>query len=93
MIPSSTLEKRIALVLVVSDYSRSGSQSLQSLPGAKNDAKRIAAALTKAGFDTELALDFDLLVMRQIVTRPSSTRRGMGCRLAAASTSFRETTQ
>jgi len=68
LIPSSTLEKRIALVLVVSDYSRSGSQSLQSLSGAKNDAKRIAAALTKAGFDTELALDFDLLMMRQKLT-------------------------
>jgi hypothetical protein len=38
LIPSSTLEKRIALVLVVSDYSRFDSQSLQSLPGAKNDA-------------------------------------------------------
>jgi hypothetical protein len=65
LVPPSMLEKRIALVLVVSDYGQSGSQPL---PGAKHDADRIATALTKAGFVTEIALDLDLLMTRQKLT-------------------------
>jgi hypothetical protein len=56
LVPAASREKRIALVLVVSDYSRSG--GAKSLPGAKRDASRIAAALTAAGFNTEIALDY-----------------------------------
>ena len=54
--PAMPGEKRIALVLVVSDYSRAGAQNL---PGALFDAERVAAALTRAGFVTETAVDLD----------------------------------
>ncbi len=60
--PPQPGEKRTALVLVVSDYSRSGAESL---PGAEHDARRIASALVAAGFSTETALDFDLGGMRK----------------------------
>ncbi len=54
--PAKPGEQRIALVLVISDYGQVG---VQSLPGAKFDAERIGAALTRAGFTTEIALDLD----------------------------------
>jgi hypothetical protein len=63
LVPPSPAERRLALVLVVSDYARSG--GVQSLPGARNDAARIAAALTAAGFATEVAVDFALPAMKQ----------------------------
>lgn len=47
-------ETRIALVLINADYSQSDAYSL---PGAANDAKRVPAALTEAGYDTTLVLD------------------------------------
>ncbi|RYZ11419.1 MAG: hypothetical protein EON61_10135 [Alphaproteobacteria bacterium] len=47
--------KRIALVLINSDYSKT--DGVYSLPGAAFDAKRIPEALTAAGFDTTLILD------------------------------------
>ena len=47
--------KRIALVLINSDYSKT--DGVYSLPGAAFDAKRIPDALTAAGFDTTLVLD------------------------------------
>lgn len=47
-------EKRVALVLINADYSKSDAYSL---PGAKFDAKRVPAALTAAGFETTLVLD------------------------------------
>ena len=62
MVPWRSTEKRIALVLVVSNYERSGASSL---PGAANDARRIGSALAKAGFETDLALDLDLQSMRE----------------------------
>jgi hypothetical protein len=58
--------RRIALVLVVSDYARSG--GAPSLPGAKLDAARIASTLQGAGFDTELALDLRLEQMQERLT-------------------------
>lgn len=61
--PARPGERRIALVLVVSDYSRSG--GAPSLPGARHDAQRITAALQDAGFETETALDLDAMAMRQ----------------------------
>lgn len=54
--PAPAGERRAALVLVVSDYSRS---DVQSLPGARFDAGRVAAALRKSGFETETVLDAD----------------------------------
>jgi hypothetical protein len=62
LIPAQSGERRIALVLVVSDYRSGGAPSL---PGAKNDAQRIAAALQRARFETEIALDLDLQSMRR----------------------------
>jgi hypothetical protein len=47
-------EKRVALVLVNADYSKSDAYSL---PGAAHDAKRVPEALTEAGYETTLALD------------------------------------
>lgn len=46
-------ERRVALVLVLSGYSF----GLPALPGARHDAGRIADALRRAGFETQLALD------------------------------------
>jgi Caspase domain len=51
-IPSS--EKRVALVFAYSDYRAAG---VTSLPGAKRDLGRVAAALRVAGFDVEAALN------------------------------------
>jgi hypothetical protein len=48
---------RIALVIVVADYSHS--DSAPSLPGAASDARRVAAALTEAGWRVLTVLDAD----------------------------------
>lgn len=53
-------ERRIALVMVVANYERAG---VNSLPGAQHDAERVAAALMRAGFETEVALDLDRSAM------------------------------
>jgi hypothetical protein len=57
LLPAVTGERRIALVIVVSDYTRSG--GAKSLPGARRDAARISEALRQAGFETETAIDLD----------------------------------
>lgn len=62
LVPATSGERRIALVMVVSDYTAGGAPSL---PGAKTDAGRIASALQRARFETEVALDLDLMSMRQ----------------------------
>lgn len=48
-------ERRLALVIVVSDYA--ASPGAQSLPGARHDAGRIAAALERSGFNTQIVID------------------------------------
>jgi opacity protein-like surface antigen len=48
-------EKRIALVLINSDYSKSA--GVYSLPGAAFDARRVPQALSDAGFEVTLVLD------------------------------------
>jgi hypothetical protein len=63
LVPARSGEKRIALVMVVSDYA--ASEGAQSLPGARHDAERIALALRRAGFQAEQALDLDLRAMRE----------------------------
>lgn len=62
LVPPAAGQRRVALVLVVSDYVRSG--GAQSLPGARRDAARVASALQATGFDAELAVDLDLKAMR-----------------------------
>lgn len=47
-------EERVALVLVNTDYSKSG---VTSLPGAAHDAVRVPAALERLGFDVTILLD------------------------------------
>jgi hypothetical protein len=63
LVPKSSGESRVALVLIVSNYTKMGPRA--SLSGAKHDAKRIATALADAGFVTEVALDLDLPGMRR----------------------------
>ena len=58
LVPKKLAERRIALVLVNSDYAKAS--ELPSLPGARSDSERIAKVLTKAGFTTQTALDLDL---------------------------------
>ena len=62
LVPAASGERRIALVMVVSDYRAGGAPSL---PGAKTDARRIADAFQRARFETEVAVDLDLMSMRQ----------------------------
>ncbi len=53
--PKPKAESRVALVLVFADYTESGGAT--SLPGAANDAKRVAKALSLAGFNTQTTVD------------------------------------
>jgi Caspase domain len=55
--PKPEGERRLALVLVYSDYSASG--GAKSLPGAKRDAQRLTEALERAGFETQKVIDPD----------------------------------
>jgi hypothetical protein len=48
-------EKRLALVLINADYSKTA--GVYSLPGAAFDAKRVPEALRQAGFEVTLVLD------------------------------------
>jgi hypothetical protein len=50
-------EKRVALVLINADYSKSS--GVYSLPGARFDAQRVPAALREAGFETTVVFDND----------------------------------
>ena len=63
LVPRAADEQRIALVMVVSDYTRA--QGAQSLPGAERDARRVAEALHAAGFSTEITLDATLPEMQR----------------------------
>nr|VFJ97064.1 MAG: Caspase domain-containing protein [Candidatus Kentron sp. LFY] len=54
ILPKPMGQKRVALVLVFSDYSGA---NLSSLPGARGDLRRVAAALQRAGFDVVTVLD------------------------------------
>lgn len=50
-------EKRVALVLINADYSKSG--GVYSLPGAAFDVQRVPKALIDAGFETLVVFDKD----------------------------------
>ena len=58
--------------MVVSDYYRAGQDSL---PGARLDAERVAVALRKAGFETEIAIDLELSAMKQELASFSTESR------------------
>jgi len=62
--PQADAEKRIALVVVFSDYSVSG---ISSLPGARNDSKRISRALSKARFEVQTFVDPDSEKLDQLL--------------------------
>jgi len=63
-LPKPSIERRIALVLVFSDYTISGAPSL---PGAKNDLDRISKALVKARFEVQTAIDPDQSKLKSIL--------------------------
>ena len=50
-------QKRVALVLINADYSKSG--GVYSLPGARFDVQRVPKALIDAGFETLVVFDKD----------------------------------
>jgi hypothetical protein len=57
LLPKPSSEKRVALVVIFSDYSASDAD--KSLPGAKHDMQRVASALERAGFEVQTILDPD----------------------------------
>jgi hypothetical protein len=59
-------EKRVALVLINADYSKSN--GVYSLPGAAFDAQRVPKALIEAGFETVVVLDKDGAAARKALT-------------------------
>jgi caspase domain-containing protein len=63
-------EKRVALVLINADYSKT--PGVYSLPGAAFDAKRIPAALREAGFEVTLVLDKTADQARQAIAEFSA---------------------
>lgn len=67
VLPPSPSERRVALVMVFSDYSTSG--GVKSLPGAARDLSRIGDALEQAGFETERVLDPNRLKLRKVLQK------------------------
>lgn len=65
--PKPAGEIRAALVLVISNYSRS--DTAPSLPGARADAARISRALEQAGFETQTVLDPDTAGIRTALSQ------------------------
>jgi len=74
LLPKPSAERRVALVVVFSDYSAGGALSL---PGAKHDLYRIAVALNKAGFEVQEILDPDLakleIALREFADRSAAS--------------------
>lgn len=75
--PKREGEKRVALVMVFSDYSGGGARSL---PGAKYDAERISSALEGAGFETQNAVDPERTKMATVLAafKDRSTQADIG---------------
>ncbi|MCP4366854.1 MAG: hypothetical protein GY797_01885 [Deltaproteobacteria bacterium] len=71
LLPKTNRERRVALVVVFSDYS--ASDNAQCLPGAKHDMQRITVALDRAGFEAQTVLDPDLIKL-EIVLREFAVR-------------------
>ena len=69
-LPKPVGERRVALVLVFSDYSESGANSL---PGAARDMHRVARGLEKVGFEVQKVRDPDALT-REIILKEFAKR-------------------
>ena len=67
-------EKRVALVLINADYSKSS--GVGSLPGAAFDAQRVPEALRKAGFETTLVLDANAEAARKAIAEFAAQSKG-----------------
>jgi len=67
-------EKRVALVLINADYSKSS--GVGSLPGAAFDAQRVPEALRKAGFETTLVLDANAEAARKAIAEFAAQSEG-----------------
>lgn len=65
VLPKSPRERRLALVVVFSNYTASG--GAQSLPGAARDLSRVGDAFEQAGFETERVLDPDRAKLQTIL--------------------------
>lgn len=74
-LPKLSAERRVALVVVFSDYSTSG--ATPSLPGAKHDMHRVADALDTAGFEVQTVLDPDSatlqMALREFASRSAAS--------------------
>jgi len=67
LIPAPPDERRVALVLMFSDYGSKG--PFVSLPGARFDAKRIGDALSRAGFLTTVVVDPAAAALPEVLER------------------------
>lgn len=65
--PRSPREKRVALIVVFSDYS--ASDGAKSLPGAARDLSRVGASFKKAGFAVQRVLDPHRAELRDILRK------------------------
>jgi Caspase domain len=70
--PITKAERRVALVIGISDYSQAG---LPSLPGVSNDLERVKAALEHTGFKTRLVLNADRISFQKELTNFAATSR------------------
>jgi hypothetical protein len=73
-LPKPATERRVALVLVFSEYSASG--ELSSLPGAQCDAFRVSANLERAGFVTQTVVDPDVSRLEIVLRNFAKTSSG-----------------
>jgi hypothetical protein len=73
-------EKRVALVLINADYSKSS--GVYSLPGAAFDAQRVPEALRKAGFEGDTVLDANAEAARKAIAAFAAPRRERTPRLS-----------
>lgn len=67
VLPKAPRERRVALVVVFTDYSASG--GAKSLPGAARDLSRVSDAFEKAGFAVQRARDPDRAQLQDILRR------------------------
>lgn len=75
ILPKPPGEKRVALVVVFSDYSASG--GVRSLHGAARDSSRVSNSFEKAGFETQRVLDPDRaqlpIILREFANRSAAS--------------------
>jgi hypothetical protein len=75
LLPKLSAERRVALIVVFSDYS--ASSVAKSLSGATHDMHRVAVALDRAGFEVQTLLDADLakleIALREFADRSAAS--------------------